>query len=212
MKYIKYTLIALSIFLTNCATEEEKEARRQNAFDLSGTYQTTEDSSDVQFEFTITNQNGNHDISAKVRRTDPLLPKEIQFLTSEKAKNHFTTFSTHHPFPTSFGAESNFLEELLAKLFEGAENISKDLGKTSQFYICSDKPTEYTNTSNKPGEEPKTITLKFYYCLSGTVRKENKNVIENGVLSLGSWSSDPTKNEDGEGVVLNYKAEKVTSN
>ena len=211
MRCLKYTLIALSIFLTNCASEEEKEARRrQNAFDLSGTYRTITEDSEVQLEFTITNQNGKHYIFIKVDRTSPLSDEEKKFIQNEEKKYSLPEGSlTNIAFPTNFGAEGNSLDEPIG----GGKNISKDFGRTSEFHVCSDNP------QSKNEINPISMTLSFYYCLSGTVRKENKNIIENGVLSLletysfekGNFESSIIVTNDVK-AVLNYKAEKVTPN
>lgn len=208
MKHIKYAFITLSIFLSACVTEAEKEARRQNAFDLSGTWKTTPDS-EVQFSLTLTNQNVKHDIFVTIARTSPLSDKE-KTLLSKVATEHGIAVETltNQAFPTAFGGEDAWLAEVL----DGGENISKDVGKTSEFHICSDNPPQHASAKVEEGKT--NIKVMIGYCLSGTVKKDTPNLIENGVLSLHISYIKPTtekKAEDStpsEEVTLSYKAEK----
>ena len=213
MRYLQYTLIALSIFLSGCLSEQEIKARQENAFDLSGTYKTTEDS-EVQLNFTINNQNAAHDILVHVDRTTPLLNKEKDFL-SELTEEHGTPVAllTNHVFPTTFGGDTGLFNEII----DGGDNISDDFGQTSRFHICSGNSPEHESKKVEKGK--KNIRFEIYYCLSGTVKKETKNIIENGRLSLqASYRYDLTGEDGGTGVSshekeieLQYRAEKVNS-
>ena len=49
-------LFFLGFLLFGCVSEEEIKARQENAFDISGTYQTVE-GSEVDFNLEIINQN-----------------------------------------------------------------------------------------------------------------------------------------------------------
>lgn len=225
MKYIKYTLITLSLFLSACSTKAEKEAKReidkeaqrQNALDISGKYKPTEDS-EMRLTFTITNQNGNHDIFIPmIRRWNPFVDKEKTFF-NELAEEHgrysrkdgmvFPRFGTMlQVFPRTFGGEHSYLKKT-----RSWENISKDGGKTSEFQVCSDNPKKYP--SKKVEEDKYFIQLIVYYCLSGTVKKKNKNFIENGILSLNTFYRFETANGDygfspTKSVKFPFKAEKV---
>ena len=179
MRYLKQALIIFSIFLSSCISEEERKARQENAFDIAGTYKTTEDS-EVQLNFTITNQNVKRDILVQLNRTSPLTNQEKEFL-SEVAKEHGVSAETltSKPFPTTFGGESDFLG--LGELISGGENISDNFGKTSRFSVCSDNPPKYESKktvleadSFDPEKEIKNVKLSVIYCLSGTIKKESK--------------------------------------
>ncbi len=54
MSSFKYCMVFVSLlFLTACASEEEKKERRENSFDISGEYKATVDAGsqvDLQFE------------------------------------------------------------------------------------------------------------------------------------------------------------------
>ena len=172
--------------------------------------------------FTITNQNVKHDILVQLNRTSPLTNQEKEFL-SEMAKEHGVSAETltSKPFPTTFGGESDFLG--LGELISGGENISDNFGKTSRFSVCSDNPPKYESKktvleadASEPEKEIKNVKLSVIYCLSGTIKKESKNVIEEGKLSLrASYIYDIDEGigisfHDKE-VELNYKAEKTKS-
>ena len=212
MKYMKQALIILSIFLSGCLSEEEIKARQENAFDIAGTYKTTEDS-EVQLNFTITNQNVKHDILVQFNRTSPLpLTDQEKELFSDLAKKHGVSVETltSKPFPAIFGG--NF--DSFSKSMDGGENISSNFGKTSRFHVYSDNPPEYE--SKKVVEGGKNVKLQIQYSFSGTVKKESKNVIE-GKLSLDASYHYDTDTDDGFGIAfhgrveLNYKAEKIKS-
>ena len=206
MRYISYILIILSIFISGCLSEEEIKARQDNAFDISGTYQTTPDS-EIQMSFTITNQNAKHDISISVNRTSPLSAQE-QELLSKLATEHGIPVETltAQPFPVTFGANSNLFGESIS----GGDNVSRDFGKTSRISICSDNPSEYESQKLVTGQ--RNLKLEISYCLLGIVKQENKNIIEEGKLSLDASTSYDL--EDGVGsssegdLDLNFKATK----
>lgn len=216
MRHIKYILIVLSIFLSGCLSEEEIKARQENAFNLSGTYQTT-GASEVQFNFTVTNQEGKHDILVQVNRTSPLSDKEKGFL-SGLVKEHGIPERPlmAQPFPTTFGANpDNVMLDTLEKAIEGGDNISDNFGKTSRFRVCSDS-SEYE--SRKVEQGAKNMKLHIFYCLSGIVKKENKNIVEEGELSLNaSYNYEFVDEKEGIAgfsthpgeAILNYKAEKT---
>ena len=219
MKHIKYILIILNVFLLGCLSEEEIKARQENAFDLSGTYQTTADS-EVQLSFTITNQEGKHDILIQIDRTSPLSEKEKEFL-SKLAKEHGIPEETllTQSFPTSFGGEIysdsriDEFRKMLTEGIKGGDNISDNFGKTSRFDVCSDNATEHESKKVKEGTKNKK--LRIFYCLSGVVKKENKKLIEEGELSLEASYSYDSVDHGRRGfathlveATLNYKAEK----
>ena len=205
---ISALLIVFSVFLSGCLSEEEKQVRRDNAFDISGTYQTEEDS-EVQLSFKITNRTGKHDILVALTRTSPLTRSEEGLLS--KVKTEYDIAEDIFTMPAKITLE----RDKYLDLFEGGSNISDNFGKTSRFYVCDDNPSEYG--SNKA--DKKNIRIQISYCFSGTIKKESKNLVE-GKLSLGaySYSYDTTtnerhfKSEGGEIVDLNYKAKITSSN
>src|SRR5689334_16697577 len=80
-------LLALSLpvcalLMTACTSKLEQEARRDNAFDLSGSYKT-QSTSEVPLTFDVVNQSGRHDIMIRAYRLGALSPKEANFLTSK---------------------------------------------------------------------------------------------------------------------------------
>ena len=214
MRYIKYILIIFSVFLSGCLSKEERKARQENGFDISGDYKTVEDvedPSEVQLEFTIINQNVKHDIFVQLNRISPLTMEEKEFL-SELAKDHGVSVETltAQPFPKTFGGESGLLD------LDGGDNISDDFGKTSKFNVCADNPPKYE--SKKVVEDAKNVKLRISYCLSGVIEKESKNRID-GELSLDASYSYDLKDKDKDGgfgvsshdkdVILHFKAEKI---
>ncbi len=138
-------------------------------------------------------------------RISSFTDEEREFL-SEVAKDHGVSVEIliAQPFPTTFGEESS----LFYHLIDGGENISDNFGKTSKFNVCSDNPPEY-----KSKKVIKNIKVKILYCFSGTIKKENKNLIEEGKLSMKVSYSYSTDKEIGvsfhdKEIELNYKAEK----
>lgn len=211
MKFITNPLLfVLSVFLFGCISPEERKARQDNAFDISGNYQTVEDS-EVPFQFEITNQNGKHAILVKLTRSSPLTEKEKEFLSKLKTEHGITSDDIlNQPTEMTFGETPGFD-------LDGGDNISTDFGKTSKFSVCSDNVPEYEST--KKEEDKKDLKVKVYYCLSGVVKKESKNMVE-GELTLKASLGYKFTNEKGEegiglevlGVLnLEYEAEKSAS-
>ena len=208
MKFITSTLLFLSIFLSGCISEEERKARQDNAFDISGKYQTTEDL-DVPFQFEITNQDAKHDIVIKLSRSNPLTDLETTLLSNIKTEHGITSDDIlNQPAEMTFG-------ETLGLDLDGGDNISTDFGETSRFSMCSNH-SKYK--SNKKEADKKYTNILISYCLSGVVKKESKNKIE-GQLTLKASVYYKSINEKGEEkpesdtniVEFYYKAEKVTS-
>ena len=210
MRYIKYALVIFGVFLSGCLFDKEIKAQQENAFDIAGTYKATEDS-EVQLSFTITNQDGNHDIFVQFNRTSPLTNQEKEFL-SELARVHDVSVDTliTQPFPSTFGGHNSFSK--------GGDNISTDFGKTSDFYVCSDNLREY-ESKKFVGEGVKKVKLQIFYCFSGIIKKENKDLIEKGKVSLEAFPIYDLMSKKGKlyeevggglskSLKLNYRAEK----
>lgn len=213
MRFANYILIIFSILFSGCLFEEEIEARQNNAFDIIGNYQTVEDS-EVQLNFNIVNQNVKHDIFITVTRSNPNLEKENEFF-SKLAQESGVSVETlkAHPFPSTFGGDVTLFDESIS----GGDNVSMDSGETSDFRVCSDNPKKFDST--KVIENAQNVQLVISYCLAGLVKKENKNLIEEGTLFVGASYFYDTLEEDGEigagfefsgveDVELSYKAVK----
>ncbi len=157
--------LALAGTLAACSSEKEKEERRENAYDLSGGYKTTRSSgSKMDMNFEIRNETGRHDIVIHAERTSEFLPTERKLLTDEglNADQIFSHFRT----PITLGQGYN------PDRLDGGENISKDFGETSEFYVCSEGykyNAEYTVS----------------YCLTGLAKKKDSTM--KGELIL-TWS------------------------
>lgn len=214
-------MIAGFVFLSACLSEEEKQARRDNVYDISGKYQTVADS-EIQFNFEVTNESGKHDIFVTLNRTTPLTDEERELLSKLKQDHNLSDETIfNQPTQITFGKGSS-----IESYFEGGDNISDDFGKSSRFFVCSNDSPKYK--SNKQEADKKDITLKIRYCLTGSVKKESKQIID-GRLILSAYSyyhkliqkeesqpetteGEKTKPEsDNEAnIEFDYKAKKVT--
>jgi len=192
MRFVCLSLLAL--MLTACASEEEKQERRENAFDISGDYLISKKTgSEIDMDFEIRNETGRHDIIVYLNRKSDFLPKEIDFLKAQNIKaSALNAFKG--PIVLGRGYKKGKYDEL-----DGGENISTDFGETSKFYVCSD-------------EQHYNAEYKISYCLSGTISKKKREL--NGQLSLNWSRMQKSVNENGETVTtfsfakteLNYKA------
>lgn len=174
MKKLLWGMIAIVLF-TGCASKEEKEARRNNAFDLEGSYAATQKGgSDVDMVINIQNESGRFDIRATLDR-DQLVEKEVRFLEA-KGIDPDHVLQTFRKKRMVFGEGYN-------EPFEGGENISDDFGRTSRFSICSNS-TQFDQR-------------RFYrYCLAGRVRKQD--FIIQGQIKLETTVVSETKDSQGE--------------
>jgi hypothetical protein len=154
----------LSFFLISCASDAEKEERRQNAFDLQGVYASkVTANSELAMTMSIQNENGKrHDILINLERTNDIENSEKTFLVKNSMQNLETNLKQSFGKNMIFGAGYN-------PHFDGGENISDDFGETSKFYVC---------TSSKKLAE----NISASYCLSGTITKQSMTT--NGALSL----------------------------
>ena len=221
MSYIITLVFIFSVSLFGCGSgkekkvsEEEQRTRLQNAFDISGAYQTTTDSS-FHFRFTITNQNEKNDISVTIDRTVRLTDKEKTLLSNLKKSHGISDFEindsdTFNWFGQTLGdyyldSGGNYIVSSLEAVKE--DNISTDLGKTSKFEVCS---RGHTYDSRKTNVDKQNIKLRIYYCFSGLVKRENRKMVE-GHLTLKASSTYDLGgglvgwNDEGS-VDFNYKA------
>lgn len=217
MKNLRLSLLLLfiSYFLYGCSvSKEEKEARRENAFDLNGSYQTIA-YSEVSLHFDITNENGKSDILVVLDRIGDLTEKEKRFL-SELENGHDIVITPETLLnQLVLGKGRSFID------FTGGENISDNFGKTSKFNVCSDTVQSYnSNQRPSPGEENRrNLRLEIGYCFSGTVKEDSKEIIE-GEFRLLAKTYYEIENDIGENgigienegkVSLKYKAERESN-
>lgn len=159
-----FALILSLMFVIACASEEEKKERRENSYDISGQYKSTVAAgSQVDMQFEIKNESGRHDIVISAIRVGEMTPQEIQLLTKhninvEVVKNHFKN-------PIILG--QGFADIQL----DGGENISTDFGKSSEFYVCTQRL--------KYNQE-----YEVSYCMQGRITKADKKMIGKLVLKL----------------------------
>ena len=209
--FLYLILISFSFSFYGCLSEEEIQSRQDNAFDLSGLYETVEESQ-VSLSLKVINEDGVHDIYVILERKSDYTKEEEAFLSKleENYKIHKgELLATSKRFVT-LGKESG----ILRAIFYGGDNVSSNFGKTSKFNICS-KPI-HSQKSNKV--EPieanrKNVKLQIEYCLSGEVNQESKEIIR-GELSLqASMSYETTENGFGfgseGGIKLKYTAQKI---
>lgn len=153
-------LLALSNMACAPLSEEEKKERREDAFDLAGSYSTkAEGQSEVAMQMTITNVSGRHLINVDVTRSNELTKKELDALTTRgldpaRIQSAFVNQSI------AFSSAGKFAAE-----WDGGDNISSNNGKSSNFRLCSDKMV--TGLKTKDGE-----SVTIYYCVVGAATKE----------------------------------------
>lgn len=158
------TIFFLSLFfiLSSCSSKKEQEERRENSFDISGSYKSlVSQGSELDFGFEIKNESGRHDIMAVLTRNSDLTQKEKDLLAQNsidgaRVLNFFTANNI-----LGQGYDPNRAD--------GGENISKDFGESSEFSICSIY-MEYNNE------------YRIQYCLNGKIKK-SENFLK-GYLTL----------------------------
>ncbi len=175
IQYLMGALSAFALLTVACTSEKEKEERRENAFDVSGFYKTSQSSgSTVDMNFEIHNESGRHDIVSNLERTSDFTDQERQLLVAQglDADKIFAHF--RGSLVLGKGYNSGHLE--------GGENVSRDFGESSEFFVC-------TPTYKYDAE------YSLAYCLSGLVKKKDKVV--DGGLSL-RWMRSRKVTVEGE--------------
>lgn len=166
---------ALSWTLVGCASEAEKEARRENAFDLAGTYTATAQSgSSFDFTMNISNENGRYDVFATMDRALAITNQESTFLQNKHGLNPGTV-SSYFTKTLSLGRGSG-------NSLDGGENISDDFGESSRVSICT---ASFKYNAQK----------SLRYCMNGTIRKSD--FVLRGQLTL--YVSTETQKVDQNG-------------
>ena len=216
-------------------SDEDIQARRNNALDLSGSWEVVEDRSvDIKsgdMTFSIENQgNKKYDILARIVRKGALTERERTLI--EKASGvaeadfsaHFREFALGGA--TESGGSSPYpgLSRLFSKFRDyGGENISRDGGATGEVGISGVTVPVCSESFRIPAPPPlgqheqqelSEKTWAFKYCLSGKVSKdEGGKMIMRGQLQLSlSWSGKLKNGADTAEFVdqteLNFTAEK----
>lgn len=185
----KLFIVVVCLFLGACASEAEKQERRENAFDLAGGYKVTKNSgSEVNMNFTVENESGRHDIIVKLDRTSDFTKKERDFLSTNKLNPNTVFNHFRKQIVLGQGYNSDHLE--------GGENISDDFGESTKFFVCS-RTFQYDKEH------------RLLYCLSGNVKKKNREM--NGQLILRMVRERQETNERGEKVTVISMAESSLS-
>ncbi|MGE0528927.1 MAG: hypothetical protein AB7P49_17820, partial [Bdellovibrionales bacterium] len=168
-------LLVLSMVLAACASDAEKQERRENAFDVSGSYKATRASgSDLDIGFEIANESGRHDIVIRLERLSPVTDKEREFLTSAglDADRVFKHFGSHLELGRGYDK----------KHLEGGENVSDSFGESTRFFVCTP-------------EFQYDAEYRLLYCLGGSISKKDKNM--DGRLEL-RWIRERKVTIDGK--------------
>ena len=193
IKTIYSTLCCLFLalpILSGCfLSESELKARRVNSLDISGVYAISVGLK-TDFAFKIVNQSETHDIYVDLIRLNGLLRGERALLEEIKQLYELTSDDIFdQPRTMSLGKKDT--SNLIGRDIRGGENVSTDFGESSVFRVCSEKVSYPANkkitgvVSGGKGLFNDTIVRIFLsYCFRGFVFKENRNTIQNGVISL----------------------------
>lgn len=147
-----FLLLVLSMILTSCfATSEEKEQRRLNAFDISGTY-SVKTSSYTPMTLTIVNESDVSNVYAVISRGDFTNEEKSAFLRQGISLNEVEKFRT-----TFYFGQGRHFSWLV-----GGENISTDIGKSSTVFI-----------STSSGEGLNTPDYDISYSVSASMHKSD---------------------------------------
>lgn len=190
MSRLLKTLVAagMATMLSACASEVEKEARRQNAFDLAGIYTATlKTGSSLDFVMTVTNETGRHDVLANVERGTLLTSQETQLL-----QKHGLNSGT----VSAFYGKTLILGRGKQNEIEGGENVSDDFGESSRVRVGSDV-LKYDQTRD------------IFYSLAGTIKKSD--FVLRGSLSLYVRTAVQKTDQEGKPYTT-YETDSVTLN
>ncbi len=159
---LKSFFVVICLFLVGCASEAEKQERKENSFDISGDYKVSRSQgSEIDMNFSIRNESGRHDIVVEVERLSIMTEKETSFLKAQGIDANLVSAHFTNKFLIGQGYDSRHPE--------GGENISSDFGENSKFYVCSKK--------FKYNQE-----YQVSYCLTGQVQKNTQ--VMTGQLSV----------------------------
>ena len=178
-----FLLLIMLLPLISCdLSDEEIDLRQNNAFDISGKYETNLEDSDLEMTLFITNENGRHDILIELQRNG-LTDKEKELFNSL----NLDLFQIEESFDERFKLGQGPTNE-----FSGGENISDDLGETSSIYVNS-----------------KSLKLYNEYEITYSL---NANISKNDYVLRGSLDTiitKPTITTDKDGIST-YSSELIS--
>lgn len=160
--------------LVGCISGAEKQARSDNAYDISGEYTASKSSgSQTDMKINIRNKSNRTDIGVVVTRLSGMEKQEAEFLKSQGVDAAATS--------TYFGSTLAMDNGDRYNLY-GGTNYSDDFGASDKFSICTN---EYNFNATK----------SVRYCLSGRVAKND--FVLRGTLTL--YVSTQTEYTDRDG-------------
>ena len=195
MKFLFLITVLLSLIAGDCTplSEEEKQARLENAFDLSGEWTIKGGAR----SFKIENEEGKNDIVATLTRRGNLSDKEKNLIkgsiiteaelatqsqtlvfgsNSEKSSLPGDDSGTVGNFPKAVFVSFGFYEA------DRGENISKDFGKTSEILnpLCAqaiEKPENPLKTTDYEGRKVINKVYRVHYCLTAKTRANTNPLV-----------------------------------
>ena len=212
MKKILFLItIVLTLIAGDCTplSDEEKAARQENAFDLSGTW-TIEGGA---WDLTITNEvaNNKNDIVVTLTRKGAVSDEEKKLIEGtvfnlEDLTKYSQQLTLNYRGTGLFGGPEA----------DGGENVSRDFGKTSEILssLCApdfNKPENPLKTTDYEGQQVKSKTGSISYCLTAKTQKDTDPLVMD--ITLRASYSEELEYTDKEGNYVttsqNRKSEKL---
>jgi hypothetical protein len=180
-----FVLISLVGLMQACdqASETEKQARRENAFDLAGKYAATQAlNSELEMQIEISNKSDRSDVVVKATRNYPLSIKETGLFAKFGVSENQVRTVVGPTLVFEAGAEARDA---------GGSNVSDDFGKTSRIRVDT---ISYALGGN----------ITAVYSLVGTVKKEDLSF--SGDLELRVTRNVEGSGYDSQSVILKIAA------
>jgi len=167
--------VAYIFSLVGCISGAEKQARSENAYDVSGEYTASKSAgSQTEMKINIRNKSSRSDIGVVVTRLSGMEKQEAEFLKSQGVDA--AAVSSYFGSTLSMDAGDRYN-------LNGGTNHSDDFGASDTFSIC-------TNDYNF------NATKSVRYCLNGTVTK--KEFVMRGSLTLYVTTQSESTDRDGK--------------
>jgi hypothetical protein len=161
--------------LVGCISGAEKQARSENAYDVSGEYSANKTSgSQTDMKINIRNKSSRTDIGVVVTRLSGMEKQEEAFLKSQGVDSAAVSSYFGSTLTMDSGDKYNL---------SGGTNHSDDFGASDTFSIC-------TNDYNF------NATKSVRYCLNGTVKKND--FVMRGSLTLYITTKSESTDRDGK--------------
>lgn len=158
----------ISLTMSACLSSSEKQERRQDAYDISGVYSITSKSDGLQMNFEIKNRNDvRSDIEIYLNRSGALTDSEKRLLAK---------YGLDESLLLDFIMDPNLLF-YSPQPFSGGNNISRDNGKTTEFFSCTTKNLVYHEVA---GYQRASIE----YCFDGVVTRKTQLMAGQLILNL----------------------------